>query len=104
MISQQRYEFVKDHIEDIELDALWLYTEDDAKNFDERRAIFFFILKRLLEEGRVRLLKVCAGPEWPGSIDEQIERFGQIFPKDEATMEDGKWFYKACPVGSAWQH
>lgn len=104
MISQQRYEFVTDRIEDMELDALWLYTEDDAENFEERREVFFFILKRLLEEGRVKLLEVWAGPEWPGSIGEQIERLWQVFPQDEGTMEDGKWFFKACPVGSAWQH
>ncbi|EOA1953219.1 DUF596 domain-containing protein, partial [Escherichia coli] len=38
-----------------------------------------------------------------GSVEEQVERFRQAFPKTEEEMEDGIWFFdESCPGGAVW--
>lgn len=60
----------------------------------------FWALTRLLKEGRIKLAK--HGKFLEGSVDEQVERFRQAFPKTEEEMEDGIWFFdESCP-GAVW--
>ncbi len=55
----------------------------------------------VIRKGRIKLAK--HGKFLEGSVDEQVERFRQAFPKTEEEMEDGIWFFdESCPGGAVW--
>ena len=77
--------------------------------FQTRKEIFFYFVKRLLNEGRVKLAK--KGHMLIGTIDEQLKIFHDAFPNNEDGMYDPKhmmedyWFYDdSCPAGAVWVH
>ena len=77
--------------------------------FQTRKEIFFYFVKRLLNEGRVKLAK--KGHMLTGTIDEQLKIFHDAFPNNEDGMYDPKhmmedyWFYDdSCPAGAVWVH
>jgi hypothetical protein len=103
-ISEERYEFIVAHITDMELDALWLYVSDDGRTFAKRREIFFYALRKMLEDGHIKLVSLWSGPSLEGSIDEQLQLYRDAFPKNDIEMDNGLWFLKAeeCPAGACW--
>lgn len=115
------------------LHVIWHYLEDDAEVFSERCEIFFSLLERLLREGRLKLADKTSPPKhkesnkpWldettlaQGSIEEQIARFKDAWPKSELEADQivlrpyddnigtgvgmGLWFFfDACPYYAAW--
>lgn len=88
------------------LGAVFSYSEPEEPppldfSFEERKNIFLWVLTRLLKEGRIKLAK--HGKFLEGSIEEQVERFRQVFPRTEAEMVDGIWFFdEICPGGAVW--
>lgn len=132
MITELQYEEL---LEDIlhPLNFLWwdistIVTEDyahapDCDTFNIRREAFFWILERLLREGRIRLgdnPKVLLRPNpqvldnaamardylADGSIEEQLERMKQAFPHSDEAVDmggGGVWFFTpACPYFPIW--
>lgn len=72
-------------------------------SFENRRDLFLWVLKRLLDEERVaigidgKILNNCTA--------DIIEIFKKSFPKDDEEMEDGIWFLtfpENCPGGAVW--
>ena len=106
MLTENEYRETADASEMQALRGLWAYSIPDhvdsaVFSFDERKKLFFWIFERLLKEGRIKLAK--HGKFLEGSVDEQVERFRQAFPKTEEEMEDGIWFFdESCPGGAVW--
>ena len=88
------------------LGAVFSYSEPEEPpsltfSFEDRKNIFLWVLTRLLKEGRIKLAK--HGKFLEGTVEEQVERFRQVFPKTEEEMEDGIWFFdEVCPGGAVW--
>jgi hypothetical protein len=88
------------------LDGLWAYSipdyvESREFTYAQRKRLFFWLLERLLKEGRIKLAK--HGKFLEGTVEEQVELFRQVFPKTEEEMEDGIWFFdEVCPGGAVW--
>ena len=75
--------------------------------FQTRKEIFFYFVKRLLNEGYLKLAK--NGHLLTGTIDEQLKIFHDAFPNNEDEMFDPQhlmddyWFYdKSCPAEAVW--
>lgn len=106
MLTEDEYQETSAAAEMQSLDGLWAYSIPDAANADEfsfesRKTLFFWLLEHLLNDGRIRLAK--HGKFLEGSIEEQMERFRQVFPQTEIEMEDGIWFFdEICPGGAVW--
>jgi hypothetical protein len=104
MLDDERYDLIVGNIEDMELDALWWYLKDDSDTLAERAEMFFWVLHRLLLEKRIRLVHMHTRIPMEGNLEEQIENYRKAFPKNDAEMNDGIWFFtEACPGGSVWQ-
>lgn len=83
------------------LQAVWWSTESMAETYCLREKHFFMLFEKLLEDNLIKLAK--KGVFLNGTVAEQIERFRQSFPKTEAEMEDGLWFFdETCPGGAVW--
>ncbi|MEQ5056043.1 DUF596 domain-containing protein [Klebsiella michiganensis] len=104
-LSDKEYNELVDAAEGRMLGTILSYSVPDNPpadfSFDDRREIFFWVLTRLLKEGRLRLAN--HGQFLAGSIDEQVELFRKVFPKTEAEVNDGLWFLgEECPAGAVW--
>ncbi|MBW7984637.1 DUF596 domain-containing protein [Enterobacillus tribolii] len=101
MLNEDNFDDLCEALEGRNLQVGWWSTETFVNEYDARTKYFFWLLERLLKEGRIRLAK--HGKFLEGSVDEQLERFRQTFPKTEAEMEDGIWFFdEECPGGAVW--
>ena len=101
MLSEDEFAELTEALEGRNLQANWWATESFASDFSIRRKFFFWIFEHLLKEGRIKLAK--HGKFLEGSVEEQVERFRQAFPKTEEEMEDGIWFFdESCPGGAVW--
>jgi hypothetical protein len=97
--------------------GLWAYTSPNMLSalksneekfpFQERKELFFYFVKRLLKEGRLKLAK--NGQLLGGSIDEQVKLFYDAFPKtedgmfDKQKLMDDYWFFdESCPAEVVW--
>ncbi|RYU95010.1 DUF596 domain-containing protein [Emticicia agri] len=103
IISETSY---NELIENLELMALggplWSSTKDYSETYEGRIEVFFIILRRLIEEERIRLAK--NGEFLKGTIDDQIKLFKNAFPTEERMKEVASywWFMDDCPAGSVW--
>jgi hypothetical protein len=110
MFTDEEIILIVEHCEDMEMDAIWFffgteYLPHKYSSFDERREAFLWILKRLIQDGHIKLLNMYTREFVPGSIDEQIERFRQVFPKNDEGMRNGIWFLDTeCPGGALWSY
>ncbi|MFY7866375.1 DUF596 domain-containing protein [Roseateles sp.] len=109
-MKQERYEWIRDSSEGMELDAVWDYVMEDACTFEDRKALFLHVLERLLREGNIKLIHMDTDIPMRGTVKEQIQQFSDAFPKtmDEMDLGEGNgiglWFLtEQCPGGSAWQ-
>lgn len=104
-LSDKEYNELVDAAERRMLGTILSYSEPDNPpadfSFDDRREIFFWVLTRLLKEGRLRLAK--HGQFLDGSIEEQVELFREALPRTEAELDDYIWFLdEECPAGAVW--
>lgn len=68
-------------------------SQDDPSSFVSRRKDFLDLLRRLLQEGKLRLAK--DGVFLTGSVDEQAAKFEASFPTSDADVDlggAGTWF------------
>lgn len=84
MLTEEQYLAVVRYSEGAELHFLWLNIEEIYPDFDQRKEAFFWVLKRLLEEGRARL--ASGGDYMKGTADEQIEVLRRAFPDSRFEM------------------
>ncbi|MFD1801124.1 DUF596 domain-containing protein [Mixta tenebrionis] len=106
LLTDKEYEEITGAAELQALDGLWAYSIPDNKTpenftFNERKETFFYLLEKLLQEGRIKLAK--DGIFLAGTVKEQLKLFCKHFPKNEVEMNDGTWFfYDSCPGGAVW--
>lgn len=74
------------------------------QGFDRHRQLFFFCLRRMLNERKLLLQK-----NWViinDSVDDQIENFQSVFPLSNEDVNmggGGVWFYtERCPAEPVW--
>ncbi|ALR05310.1 DUF596 domain-containing protein [Xylella fastidiosa] len=109
MLTQQQI----DHIcEDLggALDGVWYQIgyahgitgiQVDPASFEERKNDFLFLIRKLLDEGRLKLAK--NGEFIPGTTEELVEMFRSSFPASDEELETGTWFFfDECPAGAVW--
>lgn len=102
ILREDEYQELVSAAEGQMLDAVLCYSVPDSRpldfSFNDRREIFFWVLERLLKEGKIKLAK--NGKFLDGTINEQLERFKSVFPKTEEEIDDGIWFFdERCPGG-----
>lgn len=74
-----------------------------ADSYEGRKDIFLEILRRLLSDGRVKLINMYTREALPGDISQQVAKFRSAMPPTEDGLEEGLWFLlDRCPAGSAW--
>lgn len=106
MIDENTYVDIVTSSQGHYLDWVWTGVQSWFPDlaFERRAATFFYILDRLMREGRLRLAK--HGKFLEGSIDEQIRRFRDAFPSSDEEVDmggAGVWFFtEACPGGAVW--
>lgn len=112
MLTEEQYNFIADGCEDMELDAIWDYFSvpfgskfmpHRLDSFESRREGFLWVVGRLLQEGRIVLLDQSTRTPLPGDSLSQVELLRHAFPKEDAAMDGGLWFFsQSCPGGAAW--
>ena len=109
LVSNEIYDEIALYNEDMELDKIWgdicnPKICSHLINFNDRREAFLWVIKRLMEQGKIKLIGMKTDLPLEGTVKEQIERFRQAFPNSDEEMEDGLWFfYDACPAGCDWK-
>ncbi|KAA1045557.1 DUF596 domain-containing protein [Pseudocitrobacter sp. 73] len=105
ILKEDEYQEIVSAAEQQTLDAVLCYStsrnsaRDDS--FDTRKRIFFYVLSRLLTEGRIKLAK--NGRFLNGTIQEQIDCFKSAYPDSEEELDDGICFFDDnCPGGAVW--
>ncbi len=102
-VKQERFEEIRDNCEGMELDAVWAHLEEEGGSYEERKRLFFHVLKRLLEEGDVKLVVLFTDTPLPGDVDQQVMSIVKALPETEDALQRGLWFLGTeCPGGSAW--
>lgn len=103
-MERERFEYIRDGIEDMELDALWDYALEESDVFEEQRDFFFVVLEMLMREENIRLVHMHTKRPMPGTLGQQIDAYKCAFPKNSNEMNGGMWFFsEECPGGSLWQ-
>ncbi|KAJ4852039.1 DUF596 domain-containing protein [Xylella fastidiosa subsp. morus] len=76
-------------------------TQVDPDSFEERKNDFFFLVMKLLDEGKLKLAK--NGDFLVGTNEEIVEIFRKSFPASDEEMISGCWFFfDECPAGAVW--
>ena len=113
MLTEQQYMERKDTLEGLSMGNLWKNIDPDSVDgrktlsFDEEKDIFLWFLHQLLSDGTARL--ASNDVFLPGAVEEQINNFKNVFPKNQDEMDagafDGYWFLtEKCPGGIVWIH
>jgi hypothetical protein len=90
------------------LDALWEWSKKYPifrGDLNMAKEGFFYLVERFMSEGILRL--ASHGIFWEGSIEEQLKRFEEAWPKEyDSTVEekdiDHMWWYICAPAGAVW--
>ncbi|WP_145594086.1 DUF596 domain-containing protein [Yersinia aleksiciae] len=111
LYSHDEYKLFQDELEGGSIGTLWSamradnFGKDDL-SFNDKKAYFFELLQRLMQDGKIKLAK--HGVFLGGTIEEQIARYKAAFPKTEqewkARAEDVWFFDEDCPGGIVWVH
>ena len=104
VISEEYFQELAADCEDRDLNAVWKWLRPDCKDFEEAREAFFIVLRRLVVEGHVQLIEMDSDRPMVGTVDEQLEQFRKVFPKDDVEMHHALWFFDPnCPGGCNWK-
>lgn len=117
-MNDDRFQEIAANADGQALNGIWDQLIYDTLKFERKRALFLFILERLLRRGNIKLHKngvLLAEP-----VNEQVDAFRQLFPKseddaDRICTKPGNeapytgfgmnvwWFLDVCPAGVAWR-
>lgn len=104
-ISDERYREIVELSAGFDVNALWLNMVHALPGsvFEECRAVFLQILRRLLTEGRVKL---AADSFLTGSVEEQVDAYTRAFPEEDQRDADIFWLTSKgecwVPGGLVW--
>jgi hypothetical protein len=90
------------------ISALWEWSKKYPPfqgDLDLAKKGFFYLAERFMRDGVLRL--ASEGVFWEGSIEEQLERFEKVWPKEyDSNIEekdiDYWWWYLCVPAGAVW--
>ncbi|AXI83715.1 DUF596 domain-containing protein [Xylella taiwanensis] len=113
MLTQEQIDSICDpDRSDEPLHFLWSYVGDahgisstqiDKDSFEERKNDFFFVLRKLMDEGRFKLGHRKEERIMQGSTEEVLEPFRQCFPASDEALEKGLWLvFEECPFVAVW--
>ena len=81
-------------------DALWGYLcrrlLGNSVPYEERKHYFLSVMYRLMKEGRVKLASY--GKFLEGTIEEQVQRYSDLWPKDESMLDKVDFQFIEDPV------
>ncbi|MCP1574473.1 hypothetical protein J2S30_002852 [Herbaspirillum rubrisubalbicans] len=101
MLTNDRYQFILENVKGMALDAVWLYLEDDSQSYQERKEKFLWMLKKMANDGVIRLAKNGLLNHDP--IEDVVTKFRLAFPADAGDLNNGVWFFTdSCPSGIGW--
>ncbi|MBE0269870.1 DUF596 domain-containing protein [Xylella fastidiosa subsp. multiplex] len=96
------------------LHFLWGYIRDahglstgqvDFDSFEERKNDFFFVLGKLMDEGRLKLGNRKTELIMEGTTLELIDMFRRCFPASDEELIEGIWLViEECPFVVVWVH
>jgi len=70
--------------------ALWDEANDNDRvrnaSYEERKHFFLSVMYRLMKEGRLKI--AFKERYWEGTIEEQVQRYSDRWPKDESMLFD----------------
>ncbi|CNK13666.1 Uncharacterized protein conserved in bacteria [Yersinia mollaretii] len=108
LYSHDEYKLFQDELEGGSIGTLWSamradnFGKDDL-SFNDKKAYFFELLQRLMQDGKIKLAK--HGVFLDGTIEEQIARYKAAFPDNEDKLVHGLWFtFDESPGGIVWVH
>jgi|SRR5690606_39997197 len=67
-----------------------------SSSYEDRKFFFLSVMYRLMKEGRVKL--ASDGKFLEGTIEEQVQRYSDLWPKDEAELFDVDFQFIEDPV------
>lgn len=106
MLNDALIEQLLDYGEGRGLDYVWAWAEKEGTTFEPRREAFLWILRRLLESGRLKLHK--NGKILEGTVDEWVQRFNEVMPEKDGDAcfdppDFSFWFFTdECPGEAVW--
>ncbi len=89
-ISDEVMRDLLESVEGVGADAMWSYIREDipgisSKSYEERKYYFLSVMYRLMKEGRLKM--ASRGVFWEGTIEEQLQRYSDRWPKDESRLD-----------------
>lgn len=110
-LNQEWVDYVIEVADQQSLNSLWFYSQLDDSTFEERCEAFYWILEKVLESGRLRLIK--SGEYLTGTPKELVQRFRDVFPKsdfpfpEDPELDASYWFYgigkPEVPAEAVWR-
>lgn len=108
-LNREWVDFVLEVADQLSLSSIWSYSKFDNQTFEERCEAFYWIFERILESGRLRLIK--NGEYLTGTPKELVQRFRDVFPTSDIPDpvnwpdEDASfWFFgDPCPGEAVWR-
>ncbi|AXI83690.1 DUF596 domain-containing protein [Xylella taiwanensis] len=110
MLTQEQIDFICKDLGGA-LDSLWFdvghahgisAVQIDKDSFEERKNDFFFLVGKLLDEGKLKLGHRKDERIMEGPTKELVEMFRSCFPDSDEALEKGLWLvFEECPF--VWQ-
>jgi|LauGreDrversion4_2_1035121.scaffolds.fasta_scaffold426858_2 hypothetical protein len=110
-LNQEWVDYVIEVADQQSLNSIWFYSQLDDSTFEVRCEAFYWILEKVLDSGRLRLIK--NGEYLTGTPQEQVQRFRDVFPKsdfpfpEDPELDASYWFYgigkPEVPAEAVWR-
>ena len=88
-IDTRLFNEIVEVVEGMAADALWGYicrrVLGMSVSYEERKQFYLSIMYRLMKEGRLKM--ASRGVFWEGTIEEQLQRYSDRWPKDESRLD-----------------
>lgn len=114
LFSDSEYNHIADCSEHLGIAAVWHEISAHQNppewrarfpSFAAKKEGFFWMLRRLLADDRVFFVSKLGNEPLTASSDELLSELENVFPRNEAELDHGIWFYMDdCPFGVDWRH
>ncbi|ACB92744.1 DUF596 domain-containing protein [Xylella fastidiosa subsp. fastidiosa] len=114
MLTQEQIDFI---YEDLGggFHHFWDYVKEvheisssqvDPDSFEEIKNEFFFVMGKLLDQGKLKLGNRKTELIMEGTTEELVDMFRRSFPSyiSHEDLDTGLWFFADCPFIAVWVH
>jgi len=88
-IDEDIYNELVESVEGFTANALWSsicsWVLKKTTSYEDRKQFFLSVMYRLMKEGRLKM--ASRGVFWEGTIEEQLQRYSDRWPKDESQLD-----------------